>query len=456
MRANRRVTNGRELALVVLNRVEQEGAYSNLELNQAISRTELTPAEISLATEIIYGALQNRGHLDYIINNNLRGEKKPENWVVNLLRLSLYQLIYLERVPEHAIVNEAVKLAKKHGHQGIAGLVNGFLRNSIRNKSGLTDYSNLSGQERLTVELSHPEWLTEKMVSEYGAKQAQMICLANNLRPQNTIRTNLLKVSRRELMNLLREELGVEAMISESAINSAGINIQGCGNLAQTELYLNGYYSIQDDSSMVVAEALAPEPGMRILDAAAAPGGKSMYIAEIMNNEGSIIAADLHPHRVKLIEEQVKRLGVAIVKTVVGDSNELGTKFKAEFDRILLDAPCSGLGVLRRKPELKWRLDKDDLPGLAKIQLRLLNNLAPLLKSGGALVYSTCTLTREENQAVIRSFLADNADYKLDPDLANFVSERVIEKAQIEPGMLQILPHHFDSDGFFIARMVKF
>ncbi len=456
MRASRKIENGRELALVVLNRIETEGAYSNLELNQAISRVDLASAEIGLATELVYGTLQNRGRLDYIITNNLRGKKQPEPWVINLLRLSLYQLLYLERIPDHAVVNEAVKLAKKHGHQGIAGLVNGFLRNIIRQPEKINDLSGLKPRDRAEVVLSHPGWLIDKLSSQYGEDQAEAICLANNLRPTTTIRANLLRAGRSDLIELLGEELGIEARICESPITRAGINIEGAGNLAQTKLYRDGYYSIQDASSMVVVEAMGLAEGMRVLDAAAAPGGKTMYMAELMGNDGRIVAADLHHHRVQLIEDQAQRLGISIVETIVGDSRDLARELEPNFDRILLDAPCSGLGVLRRKPELKWRVAPSDLTELAEIQLDLLNSLAPLLRVGGALVYSTCTLTSEENQAVVAAFLAANADYQLDVRLANFASGLVVEQAEIEPGMLQILPQHFGSDGFFLARMVKF
>lgn len=455
VKVNSRVENGRELALIVLNKIDQERAYSNIQLNHAITQSNLSPQEVSLATEIVYGTLQRRGTLDWVINKLVGDDKKLEDWVRNLIRLSLYQLLFLERIPEHALVNEAVKIAKKHGHKGISGLVNGVLRNAIRNRASLLDFSILCANERLAIESSHPKWFVEKMESQFGTEQATELCFANLDRPFTVVRTNFLKVTRDDLLSKLRTELGPAAVVVESPLSKAGIRIMGSGNLTTTDLYKDGYYSIQDDSSMLVAEIVAPDPGMTVLDATAAPGGKTLYLAEIMRNQGRIVAADLHEHRVKLIREQAERLDITIVDTCVCDANTLKDNFKPIFDRILLDAPCSGLGVLRRKPELKWRVTEAEILELADLQLELLNNLAPLLKKGGSLIYSTCTLTVEENQAVIKAFLANNVNYQLDSRLGESISDQIIEKSELTPGMLQLLPQHFDSDGFFISKMVK-
>lgn len=455
MRTNSKAGNGRELALIVLTKIDQERAYSNIQLNQAIMQSNLSAQEISLATELVYGTLQRRATLDWVISKLVQVDKKLEDWVRNLIRLSLYQLLFLERIPSHAIVNEAVELAKKHGHKGISGFVNGVLRNAIRNRNTLLDFSELPASERLAVESSHPEWFVVKMQSLFGAEQAQELCYANLERPFAVVRTNFLKVTREELMISLQAELGEDAIITESPVSKAGIRIIGSGNLTTTNLYKKGYFSIQDDSSMLVAEFVAPEPGMTVLDATAAPGGKSLYLAELMQNHGRIIAVDQHAHRVKLITEQAERLGIDIIESHVSDANDLRNNFEPIFDRILLDAPCSGLGVLRRKPELKWRMTEAEILKLADIQLNLLKNLAPLLKNDGVFVYSTCTLAEEENQAVIRAFLAENADYQLGKQSLDLLGATVTKKALIEPGMLQILPHYFDSDGFFISRMVK-
>ncbi len=455
MRENSKAENGRELSLIVLNKIEQERAYSNIQLNHAINQNNLSALEVGLATEIVYGTLQRRGTLDWVINKFVRDDRKLEDWVRNLIRLSLYQLLFLERIPEHAIVNEAVELAKKHGHKGISGFVNGVLRSAIRNKDSLLDFSNLTTKERLSIESSHPKWFVKKMEMQFGEEQAEEICYANLERPIAVVRANLLKTTRDELLTSLRAEFGEDALITESPISSAAIRIIGSGNLTATDLYKEGYYSIQDDSSMLVAEIVEPTPGMTVLDATAAPGGKTLYLAEIMQNKGRIIATDLYEQRLKLITEQAERLDITIVETHVCDANNLKDNYGPIFDRILLDAPCSGLGVLRRKPELKWRLREAEILELAAIQLELLNNLAPLLKKGGIFVYSTCTLAQEENQDVIKAFLAENTDYQLDSQLADLINAKIVEKAELEPGMLQLLPHYFNSDGFFISRMVK-
>lgn len=450
------INTSRELALEVLTKVEKTNAYSNIQLNQSILKSNLTKLDINFATEIIYGTIQRLNTIDWVINRFLKSNIKDlEIWVKNLLRLSVYQIMYLDRVPSHAIVNEAVELAKKHGHKGISSMVNGVLRNIIRNKDNLLTIDNLNEDDRISLELSHPKWIVKRFIDDYGLSEAKEICSGNNVAPYNSIRVNTLKISRQGMLDLLKKTFPENANINPSPLSTQGIRIKGEGNLASTKWYKDGYFTVQDESSMLVVDVLDPKPNMTVLDATAAPGGKTTQIAERMQNKGRIIASDIHKHKIKLIDEHQKRLGINIIETVVIDARKLSEKYEKIFDCILLDVPCSGLGVIRRKPELKWTKSELDIVNLTKLQENILTNASSLLRSGGVLVYSTCTMTMEENQNMINEFLNKNHDFYLDKSLSSYLPDIVNRKVGATAGSVQILPHYFCTDGFFICRMIK-
>lgn len=445
----------REVALEVLLKVDKDKSYSNLQLNKEIEKTNLSRVDISFATEIIYGTIQRLNTIDWILNQYIKPNTKLEPWVKSLLRLSIYQLYYLDRVPNHAVVNEAVNIAKARGHRGISGLVNGILRNILRNKDSLIIPKNLSDTKRLALEYSHPEWLVDRFIKDYGIDDAKEICRVNNLPPYHSLRVNSLKISRDEMINKLKAELGTEVEVEPSLISEQGIRVKGGGNLALSHWYKAGYITIQDESSMLVADALDPKTGMVVLDALAAPGGKTTHIAEKMQNKGKIIASDIHSHKTKLIDEQQERLGLSIIETIQVDAREINKHYGQIFDRILLDVPCSGFGVIRRKPDLKWTKTEADIVSLTRIQEQILEAASALLKSGGILVYSTCTLAKEENEEMIKRFINNHPNFKLDTTLPKYLSNVVSEKVDTNTGMLQILPHHFNTDGFFISRLQR-
>ncbi|WP_166238108.1 16S rRNA (cytosine(967)-C(5))-methyltransferase RsmB [Paenibacillus turpanensis] len=450
------VRTARELALELLLRVEQEGSYSNLLLHRLLEKHPLDRQETGLATEIAYGTIQRLNTIDYFLNRFVaKGVAKLEPWVRALFRLSFYQLYYLDRVPDHAVVNEAVRIAKERGHQGISGLVNAVLRNVIRQRAELVVPSSLPAAERIALEHSHPEWLVRRWVERYGEETAAEMCRANNIPPRTSVRVNRLKFDRAALLDKLAE-LGITA--ERSAVSEDGVVFaEGSGNAALTEGYRQGWYTIQDESSMLVARLVAPEPGMAVLDCCAAPGGKTTHLAERMEDRGELYASDIHPHKRKLIEEQAQRLGFECIRTMVSDARELSAKFEANrFDRILLDAPCSGLGVIRRKPDMKWTKKEADITDICSVQDEILQRIHGLLKPGGVLVYSTCTTEPEENERRIREFLQEHPDFALD-DISPYLPADVLAAAGCEPGsgMLQILPHHTHSDGFFMARLKR-
>ncbi|WML56827.1 16S rRNA (cytosine(967)-C(5))-methyltransferase RsmB [Neobacillus sp. PS2-9] len=441
--------NVREIALDLLTTIEKNQSYSNLLLNTTIEKNELSQKDVGLLTELTYGTLQRKMALDFYLNPFIKDNKKLADWIHHLLRLTLYQMVYLDRIPDRAAIYEAVDIAKKRGHKGIASLVNGVLR-SIQRK-GLPSLNEISDpNKRLAMETSHPEWLVTRWVDQFGFDKTKEMCEINLTAPMQTARVNLTKISRDECVALLEED-GFQ--IEKSPIIPEAIRCLK-GNLASTISFKYGMFTIQDESSMLATYALGAEKDEFVLDACAAPGGKSTHIAEKMNNTGEVISVDLHQHKVRLINDNASRLGLENIKTSVSDSRHLQDKFKdVLFDRILLDAPCSGLGVMRRKPDMKYTKTEKDLERLSTIQQDLLKSVSPLLKKGGILVYSTCTVDKEENENTVLKFLENNPDFE--PDLT--FKDRMPEAVQpfITGYDLQVFPQDFGSDGFYIAVLKK-
>lgn len=449
-----RKKSSRELALHILQKIEQQGAYSNLLLHQTLARHELERPDAALLTELVYGTLQRRNTLDYHLGKWLKkGTDRIETWVLNLLRISLYQILYLDRIPAHAIVNEAVNIAKRKGHRGISGMVNGVLRNILRHQDQLALPSDLHAAARIALQHSHPEWLVTRWLEQFGEEQTEAMCEANLEPPRVSARINVMKTSVEQMIEKM-QEAGMQA--EASAIAPSGIVVHSGGNLAHTPWHENGELSIQDESSMLPAQLLNPQPGMKVLDACAAPGGKTAQIAEMMNDEGEIWANDVHEHKEKLIASQAARLKLSSVKTSVCDARKLHERHDAEsFDCVLLDAPCSGFGVIRRKPDLKWSKKESEIAAIAEIQYEILASVSRLVKPGGVLVYSTCTMERIENEKNIERFLTEQPGWQLDETGAENLPQPVVSQCMTDAGFFQILPHHFGSDGFFMARLKK-
>ncbi|MDG5470240.1 16S rRNA (cytosine(967)-C(5))-methyltransferase RsmB [Jeotgalibacillus sp. ET6] len=438
-------TTAREAALEILEQIDKNQSYSNLLLNHAIKKFSIKGPDTGLLTELTYGTLQRKLTLDYFLAPFVK--KKIENWVRNLLRLSLYQMLYLDRVPERAAIHEAVEIAKKRGHKGVAGLVNGILRSIQR--EGAPSLNKIKDPiERLSIETSHPYWLAARWHKQYGMEKTKAMCEKNLLAPVQTARVNTLKTTRESILEQLNEE-GIEAQAS--SIIPEGISITR-GNIAHTNAYKSGMLTIQDESSMLVAYALNPQPGETILDMCAAPGGKTTHLAQKMKNEGQIIAMDLHPHKIKLIDDNANRLGIECIEGAALDAREAGRKFKpGSFDRVLVDAPCSGLGVVRRKPDIKYAKSEKDLEGLTVVQKSLLAAAVDMVKPGGRLVYSTCTVDHAENSDMVAHFLGEHPEMELTAmeNLPDHV------KPLIQDDILQVFPQDFNGDGFFIACFEK-
>lgn len=447
MKGNKK--NVRETALELLEAVEKNQAYSNLLLNSAIEKNKIEKKDTGLLTELIYGTLQRRMTLDFYLDPFIKNNRKLEKWVLQLLRMTLYQMVYLDRVPDRAAIFEAVEIAKRRGHKGITGVVNAVLRNIQR--QGLPSLDTIvDPAEKLATETSHPAWLVKRWISQFGYEKTKEMCEMNLTAPLQTARVNVTRISVEEcLMQLEAEGFLVEASpIIPEAIKCLR------GNLASSNAFKEGLLTIQDESSMLAAYALGVKKEDKVLDACAAPGGKSTHIAEKLNNSGNVLSLDLHQHKVKLIAENAGRLGLTNIEAKKLDSRTIQEHIEPEtFDSILLDAPCSGLGVMRRKPDMKYTKREEDLSRLQQIQLDLLEAVSPLVKKGGTIVYSTCTVDREENQETVKLFLEKNSGFEGDNSFADRMPEAV--RPLIKGYDIQILPQDFGSDGFYIACLQR-
>lgn len=431
-------------ALEILLRVRKNQAYSNL----MIKKTKVEEKDRALLAELVYGTISRRYTLEYILSPFIQG-KKVQDWVQELLLLALYQLLFLDRIPNHAVVDESVKIAKEKGNPGIGKFVNGVLRNLLR--SDLKDPRTIQDPiERLSIMYSVPKDLVSLIVDQYGKKEAEAL-LASLLTPSHaSARLTKREGDREDCLEALKKE---GFSVKESPVSPYGI-IAATGHLAGSKAFKEGRITIQDESSMLVAPALQVEPQHQVLDACAAPGGKTGHIASYLDatQGGKVTALDIHQHKCELIEETAERLHVSDRVTVQTlDARKVGDTFaKESFDRILVDAPCSGLGLMRRKPDIKYSKSITDLSRLSTIQLQILNACAPCLKQGGIMVYSTCTINKEENEAVVTQFLKEHPEFTLIP-----VQGAESIPSSVHPLGVTILPHQYHTDGFFISCLQK-
>ncbi len=442
-------TNGRALALKILYQINEEGAYANLALDKALfSCQDLDPRDRGLITEIVYGSVKNRGRLDYILNQFASVKvKKMDHWTRNILRMALYQILFLDKVPNSAAVDEAVKLAKKYGHGD--KFVNAVLRNYLRGQDKIVWPDKAKEPvQYLAVTYSFPLWMAERFIQQYGLEKAEQLCEWFNRPAPLWIRTNTLKISRKELKAKL-EQSGLTVL--ESIYTQEGLEILSPVNLHQLEAFQQGLFTVQDESSMLVALAAEPMAGQNVLDVCSAPGGKTTHMAQLMKNSGLICACDIHKHRLDLIKENCKRLGITNVKLFKQDGTQLTERWQEPFDVVLCDVPCSGLGVLGRRPDARWAKESEDIEGLCAIQRQILQEAAKLVAPGGTLIYSTCTITPEENQQMVQQFMAQHPEFYLDETLPDCWLN--VEKGG--EGYVQFLPFEDETDGFFIARMMR-
>jgi 16S rRNA (cytosine967-C5)-methyltransferase len=443
--------SARSMAVDILNRIDQAGLFAEPLLDQALSRGALTDAhDRRLLTEIVYGTLRMRGRIDWIITRFYKGDPASmDGGVRNILRTALYQFFFTDRIPAFAIVDEAVKLVKTL-QPAASGLVNAILRNVIRKEKEIPwPDIEIDPASHISICHSHPLWLVKRWIVSFGLEETLDLCRANNEIPPLTVRVNRLKATREEVMQHLQQN---SFTVRETEFSSDGLVLTHPAiPVRDTFSYKEGQIQVQDEASQLVARLLDPGPGEKILDACAGAGVKASHLAEIMKNQGTVTAVDISRQKVKALRENAERLGIAIIAPLVRDLREdPGDDFRGAFDGILLDVPCSGLGTLRRNPEIKWRITAQDLHRHAVLQKRLLGVAAGCLRQGGRLVYCTCSVMSEENEAVIAGFLSRHGDFRCirPPD--------IIPLSMVtDAGFFKTRPNHHGTDGFFGAVLQR-
>ena len=443
-------SNPRQAASAVLLRIQKEGCYADQLMDRELSKGNLNGPDRGLFAELVFGVLRRQGTLDHILSGLLAQPlARQEPQVLIFLRLGLYQLMYLDRIPESAAVNESVNLAKQVLPRA-SGLINAVLRNYLRHKDSVT-YPDPAAAPAASIAArhSHPAWLVKLWFSQLGEAETELLAEASSCQPPLTLRANTLKTTRAELLDRFAAN-GITA--AACRFSPVGMLIEGRHHIPGLPGFREGLFAVQDEASQLAGILLDPQPGERVLDTCAAPGGKATHLAQLMENQGELLAMDVSASKLPLIQEAAQRLGITNMRTRAADLLQSGALPADAFDRVLLDAPCSGLGVIRRNPEAKWRLTPDDVSRLAATQKTMLKNAIRMLKPGGVLVYSTCSTTREENEDVVADFLSRHPHCVLENLNEIFPDYRELFT---EDGMFRAWPHRYGMDGFFAARIRK-
>ena len=437
----------REVALKTLYKIDKEDAYSNIALDETIkeNRNTLDDRDTGFISEIVYGVTSWKLTIDEIIKKYSKLKlKKISPWILNILRMGIYQIVFLDKVPKSAAVNESVNLSKRYGHKGSSNFVNAVLRKVVK-KDYEAFFEIENPIERISKTTSMPVWIIEELLKENDIEKVEEICKASNIKPKVAIRMNHLKTNKQELENLLKER---NIPFHDGKFEDFLI-LEKAKNIEHLDLFKKGYFTIQDEGAGLIAKIVNPKPNEVILDACSSPGGKTTYMAELMEDKGKILAWDLHPHRVKLVEENAKRLGIHIIKTECQDAMIFKEEYKEKFDKILLDVPCLGIGVLKRKPDIKWKRKPEDIEEITQIQQNILETCSKYLKPEGEMVYSTCSIFREENDKIIEKFLENNQNFAYLEIKMSKIENKIENMHKIK------LYQNNETDGFFICKLQK-
>lgn len=419
------MVNARKVAVNILQKIELQSAYSNLTLNSYFKDMEISSQDKAFVTALVYGVLERKITLDYLLKRFIKTPlKKVQPFTLEVLRVTLYQIMFMDKIPDSAAVNEAVKLIKRSKESRNSGFVNAVLRNVLREENLMPQGDSVAD---LSVIYSCPQAIIESLVKDYGKEDAIEI-LKHSLKPAKlTVRVNLIKTD----MESFRQNIGVDA----TEIEPTGALVLNKGiDISNNPLYADGQFFVQDTASQKVVSIFNPKPNERVLDMCAAPGGKSFSMAILMKNSGEIVSCDLYEHKCRLIKNSAERLGLGIIKPLVLDASVYDEKL-GKFDRVLCDVPCSGLGIIGRKPEIKYK-NFEDFDNLPDIQFKILSNAKNYLKNGGQIMYSTCTLRKAENDEIISRFLDENKDFSLSYSHT-------------------FMPHKDNTDGFYCALLNK-
>ena len=428
--------NVREAAYLSLERCRSGDKFANLELDSAIKKYGFSGADRGFFTALVYGVIERRITLDYVIEHfSSIPLEKLDSKALTLVRLGAYQIIYMSRTPDSAAVNESVELAKRYTNKGISGYVNGVLRSIVRNKEALPCPDRSADQVGyLSARYSIPRWLCEKWSEDYGEEKAEKILEAVNVNPPITVRVNTLKISREGFIEALAE-LGIGA--TPSRYSECGVILQKNVAVGELDALKNGLCFVQDEASQICVSTLGAREGDTVIDTCSCPGGKSFGIAMEMNNVGRLVSLDLHESKLSLVKSGAERLGISIIEAAVHNGSTPREDLIGKADRVLSDVPCSGLGVIAKKPDLRYK-SPDDIDRLPEVQRKILESSSTYVKNGGILVYSTCTLNKRENEDVVNGFLSAHPEFSLS-----------------EQGMRTFFPDTDGTDGFFVAKMKK-
>ena len=442
--------NVRFIAALALKDIYKKSGYSNLVLNSYFKKTSLSERDKAFATRCVYGVLQWQRLIDYYLEKiSNRPLNKIKLNLLILLRLGLYQIIFLDRVPPRAAVYETVNVAQLMKEVKGAGFLNGVLRNYLRKKD------EIEMPEDISIRYSHPDWMVKQWLNRFGEEVTIQLCKRNNSIPSTFLRVNTLNIDKASLLGKLEEK---NISCESASYPCEAIKVKSLQGLNELDLFNKGYFYIQDINSMLVAHLASPSEGDKVIDLCSAPGGKTTHMAQLMQNKGEVIAVDIHTSRIKMVEENCKRLGVEIVRTWEGDARELlnVSEYDEYFDISLVDAPCSALGVLQKQPELKWRSNEKDIASLRELQKELMLAAIKATKPGGRIVFSTCTITAQENEDLIEELLM------LIPAKIEVINPLDILPGHISSYAFKIydqgllfLPSHEGGDGFFMTSLIK-
>ncbi len=442
------MVNSRQVAFLALKDIDQHQAYTDIALDRVFHHHSLNSQDRGLTCELVYGIVRRQRTLDQLINQ--LGKKKAHQQPPDLrliLQIGLYQLRYLDQIPPSAAVNTTVELAKYNGFKSLTGVVNGILRTYLRLSENNTDILQLPDNiiQKLGVLYSYPDWLISSWIDQFGIEETEKLCIYFNTPAPLDLRVNLLKASVDQVKSALETE---DLKVSTVSELPQALRLTGkVGSIEKLPGFAEGWWMIQDSSAQLVTHLLDPQPGETIIDACAAPGGKTCHIAELMGDRGIVWGCDRYLSRLKKLEKNIERLELKSIRILTGDSREL-SQFNHSADRVLLDVPCSGLGTLHKRPDLRWKQTPAKIKAITQLQKELLQETANWVKSGGILVYATCTINLIENEAIIETFLAQNPAWKIvSPSLSwlNIYTTKT--------GALKVLPPDHEMDGFFMVKL---
>lgn len=435
--------NAREAALRTLTACQRQGAWSDGYLKKAIREEKLDRRDAAFATRLCFGTLQNQLLLDwYLARFSRLPLKKLDTAALCSLRMAVYQILWMDKVPDSAAVNEGVNLTRKYvKNPRAAGMVNGILRSFLRERDSLPEPEGGDWIETASIRTSHPRWLVEAFAARLGREETLQLLEADNEQPPTTAQVNTLRASADEVIASLREQQ------AEGEVHPwlpGCVTLRGTGDLERLDAYQKGLFYVQDSGARLAALAAGPKAGQRVLDCCAAPGGKSFAAAVMMENRGEVCSCDIHPHKIRLLEAGRDRLGLDIVRPELQDGTKFREAWREHFDVVIADVPCSGLGIIRKKPDIRYK-DKAALERLPEVQQAILDNCSGYVRPGGTLLYSTCTLLERENEGAAERFLRDHPEFVLE--------EFDLPGAGHCGGMLTLWPHRNGTDGFFMAKL---